>query len=66
MRLYSDYLLEGGCLYSSLQSQFDYSIMTSNCFSEVMYQNKEFKNYTIGTKLVYIREIYQQLRSIVS
>jgi len=43
--LYSDYLLEGGCLYSNPKSQVDCSIMTSNCLGAVLYQNKEFENY---------------------
>jgi len=48
MRLYSDYLLEGGegCLCSSPKSQFDHSVMTSNCFGAVLHQNKEFENYS--------------------
>lgn len=36
--------LKEGCLYSRPESQFDYSIMTSNSFGAVLYQNKEFKN----------------------
>lgn len=32
--------MKDGCLYSGLQSQFNYSIMMSDCFNVVRYQSE--------------------------